>query len=306
MMMESNDRVLRNRWGREMHDHVTAGNGWRGWEMWLSALIASENPLPDAELTHSFWKRLVDTVEAQNEPGVFTTLHGFEWTSTYNAKNLHRVVIFRDDAEVVSPITPISQYDTYNPEELWEWLADYEESTGGRVLAIPHNGSMSNGRMFDSRTFDGRPIGKNYALNRQRWEPIYEVTQTKGDAEAHPLLSPTDEFADYYTWDKGDFGYQAKTPDMLPKEYARSALKEGLRFAAEIGANPFKFGMIGATGSHTSMSTPREDQYLRKYMSTEQAPGEGRHNRVALKDLQVPGVGRSRRVTACALYTSRN
>ena len=135
---------------------------------------------------------------------------------------------------------------------------------GGRVLAIPHNGNLSNGLMFDDVTFAGRKLTRAYAEQRTRWEPVYEVTQMKGDGEAHPFLSPNDEFADYGTWDKGSFGPEPKTPEMLPREYAREALKRGLEYDARLGANPFKFGMIGSTDSHTSLATAEEDNYFGK------------------------------------------
>jgi hypothetical protein len=139
-----------------------------------------------------------------------------------------------------------------------------KSTTGGRLLAIPHNGNLSNGLMFDDVTYTGKPLTEDYAKRRQKWEPVDEVTQMKGDGESHPLLSPTDEFADYEVWDKASFGPQPKTPDMLPREYAREALKRGLAYEKELGANPFKFGMIGSTDSHTALSTAEEDNYFGK------------------------------------------
>ena len=143
-------------------------------------------------------------------------------------------------------------------------MADYEAKTGGRLLAIPHNGNLSNGLMFDDVTLSGEPLTADYAERRQRWEPIYEVTQIKGDGEAHPMLSPTDEFADYYTWDVGSFGEQPKTPDMLPREYARAAWKRGMAYESKLGVNPFKFGVVGSTDSHTGLSTAQEDNFFGK------------------------------------------
>jgi hypothetical protein len=148
-------------------------------------------------------------------------------------------------------------------------MADYEASTGGQLLAIPHNGNLSNGLMFDDVTLSGEPLDADYAERRQRWEPIYEITQIKGDGEAHPMLSPTDEFADYYTWDKGSFGEQLKTPDMLPREYARSAWRRGLQYEDELGVNPFKFGVVGSTDSHTGLSTATEDNFFGKVTMVE-------------------------------------
>jgi hypothetical protein len=203
--------------------------------------------------------------EKYNQPGKFTALIGFEWTSTPDGNNLHRNVIFRDGKAKADQVTPISQYDTQDPEELWEWMRGVEERAGAKLLAIPHNGNISSGLMFDDVTLTSKkPIDKDYAERRSRWEPIYEVTQMKGDGEAHPALSPNDEFADYETWDKGAFGVTVHTPDMLPREYAREALKRGLAYEAKLGVNPFKFGMIGSTDAHTSLATTTEDNFFGK------------------------------------------
>ena len=154
----------------------------------------------------------------------------------------------------------------------------YEETTGGSILAIPHNGNLSNGLMFSVERLNGQPIDADYAKTRMRWEPIYEVTQIKGDGEAHPKLSPTDEFADYGTWDKGDIaGIKPKTPQMLPHEYARSALQIGLQQEAKLGVNPFKFGMIGSTDAHTSLASTREENYWGKFAGTEPAADRYQH-----------------------------
>jgi len=210
------------------------------------------------------WEKLTSAAEQYNAPGQFTALIGYEWTSNPNGNNLHRNVIFRDGKDKADQIVPFSQYDSVDPEDLWNWMQAYEEKTGGRLLAIPHNGNLSNGLMFDDVTYTGKPLTEDYAKRRQQWEPVYEVTQMKGDGESHPLLSPTDEFADYEVWDKASFGPQAKTPDMLPREYAREALKRGLAYENELGANPFKFGVIGSTDSHTALSTAEEDNYFGK------------------------------------------
>jgi hypothetical protein len=140
----------------------------------------------------------------------------------------------------------------------------YEQKTGGRLLAIPHNGNLSNGLMFDDKTYTGNPLSQGYAERRMKWEPIYEVTQMKGDGESHPMLSPEDEFADYEVWDGGSFGPEPKTSDMLPREYAREAWKRGLAYGTKLGTDPFKFGVIGSTDSHTALSTAEEDNYFGK------------------------------------------
>ncbi len=246
--------------------------------------------MPNPRLVAEMWNRTIDMVDMHNQPGVFTAFHGFEWTSTPVLRNLHRVVIFRDDADAARSVVPFSSFDLQDPEDLWDYLEMYEERTLGRALAIPHNGNLSQGLMFAVETFDGEPLDADYARRRQQWEPLAEVTQTKGDGEAHPMLSPNDEFADYYTWDKGDFGLNPKTPEMLPHEYARSALKLGLQQEAEIGVNPFKFGMIGATDIHTSLSTTREENFFGKFVGAEPS-SEHRYSDLVSQDLRPDGDG---------------
>ena len=216
------------------------------------------------------WASAAAVADKFNEPGLFTAFVGYEWTSMISGDNLHRVVIYKDGAEVASKRVPFSAQDSTDPEDLWSALSAYEESTGGEVLAIAHNGNVSNGRMFSPTRLNGKPLDANYAAKRARWEPVYETTQIKGDGETHPYLSADDEFADYETWDEGNISLtQAKTPDMLQYEYSRSALKEGLRHEANLGVNPFKFGLIGSTDSHTGMSTTNEDNFFGKFAHDE-------------------------------------
>jgi hypothetical protein len=279
LIEESNPDLLRNTWGRQVHDLVKNGKPMDAYAAWGAVMAKNEDPLSsDTELNRTVWNRIVEAAEKYNQPGAFTALHGFEWTSSYKANNLHRVVIFRDDADEVRDLIPFSNYDSPDPEKLWEWMKAYEERTGGRALAIPHNGNLSNGLMFDDVTLTSKkPLTKDYLERRALWEPLYEVTQIKGDGETHPALSPNDEFADYYRWDKGNFALAGKKPDMLPREYAREALKRGLQYEAKFGVNPFKFGMIGSTDSHTSLATTREDNFFGKATPVEPGTGEERY-----------------------------
>jgi hypothetical protein len=233
----------------------------------------------DPQIMRPVWDNAVAAAERYNEPGRFTAFIGYEWTSLAPpGNNLHRVVIFRDDGDKASRVLPYTATDSIDPEDLWAVLAAYEEKTGGQVLAIPHNGNLSNGMMFAVETLDGEPLDGDYAQRRQRWEPIYEVTQIKGDGEAHPFLSPNDEFADYETWDVSNLNFsEPKTDDMLQHEYARSALKLGLELEEELGANPFKFGMIGSTDSHTSLATAEEENFFGKHSGSEPGPGRISH-----------------------------
>lgn len=217
------------------------------------------------EIRRPAWDRLIAASEAYNEPGIFTALHGFEWSSVPEGNNLHRVVVFRDGADKVSKVMPFSYLDSGKPEDLWLYMAAYENEYHGSVLAIPHNGNLSNGLMFKPENLDGKPFDSEYVKNRSKWEPLYEVTQMKGDGEAHPLLSPNDEFANFETWDKASLGGTPKKEAMISYEYAREALKQGLVLEAQLGANPFKFGMIGSTDSHTALSTTEEDNFYGKH-----------------------------------------
>ena len=229
---------------------------------------------PGAPIYNGVWEKIIETAEIYNEPGRFTALIGFEWTSVPKGFNLHRNVILRDDgnrAEQVVPMVTQPPVGSTDPLDLYKWLENYEEKTGGRALAIAHNGNLSNGWMFPvDRTYAGGRVNKEYVTLRAKWEPLYEVTQIKGDGETHPTLSPDDEFADYGTWDVGNLDItQLKTPDMLPGEYAREALKQGLALEKKFGINPYKFGMVGATDSHTSLTTAEEDNFFGKSTSVE-------------------------------------
>lgn len=231
------------------------------------------NELSTVELESSIWQYTVDIAETHNKPGKFTSLLGYEWTSGPGGSNLHRVVMFRDGADKVTKMLPYTFTESDRPEDLWKYLERYEAETGGSVLAVPHNGNLSNGLMFPTDTsYGGSAVKAEYAKTRQRWEPVVEVTQMKGDAEAHPLLSPDDEFADYDTWGFGNFAGVKKTPEMLPHEYARSALKSGLEIEKTEGINPYQFGMIGSTDTHTALTTAEEDNFFGKLAMQEPEP----------------------------------
>jgi hypothetical protein len=239
----------------------------------LTSIEAGDELFQDATIEKSAWGKVIDAAEKHNQPGKFTSFIGYEWTSMPGGNNLHRVVLFMDGEEKTKQILPFSLFDSEDPEKLWDYLADYEEKTGGRVLAIPHNGNVSNGLMFADVDFTGTPLTTAYAKSRARWEPLIEVTQIKGGGEAHPLLSPDDEFADFGTWDAANLkGSAAKEDWMLKHEYARSALKSGLALEEQLGANPYKFGMIGSTDTHTGLTTAREENFFGKHPGAEPMP----------------------------------
>lgn len=224
----------------------------------------------DVGMMTPVWKEVVAAAEKYNDPGKFTAFIGYEWTSLIKGNNLHRVVIYRDNGDKAIHQLPFTNEDSSDPERLWDNLEGYEKNTGGKVLAIPHNGNLSNGMMFAETTVDGRAYDKAYVDRRAMWEPLVEVTQIKGDGETHPFLSPNDEFADYENWDKGNLDMsEVKTNEMLQYEYVRSALKLGLKIKKELGTNPYKFGMIGSTDSHTSLATADDSNFFGKASNVE-------------------------------------
>ena len=265
LIERSDPAILESEVGRKTHDLYKKGDIYEAFETWgLNVIVGGNNPLTDESLTRSVWEEIIGYAETHNQPGAFTAFIGYEWSSAPQGNNLHRVVVMRDGEKEAKQVLPFPAYDSADPEDLWRWMAGYEQKTGGQVLAIPHNGNISNGVMFATETLSGAPIDRDYAERRAKWEPLYEITQMKGDGEAHPILSPTDEFADYENWDRGNWNGEVKTPEMLPNEYVRSALKIGLQMEQKLGVNPFKFGVVGATDAHTSLSTTREENNFGK------------------------------------------
>ena len=274
--------ILADPQGKKWYDLIKEG---RGAEAAIQIIMAfSDGSFPKALIYgpanpayKAAWEDAVKAAEDYNAPGRFTAFIGWEWTSNTGSNNLHRNVIYRDNAEKALQSVPMVTFKPWgsdNPRDLWKWMADYEAKTGGKVLAIAHNGNLSNGRMFPVvESFTGKPIDLSYAQGRTAWEPLYEVTQTKGSGEAHPFLSPQDEFADFEIWDKGNLdGSAVKQQSMLEFEYARSALKNGLMLEQKLGLNPYKFGMIGSSDAHNGLAALDEDNFFGKTVPQEPSP----------------------------------
>jgi hypothetical protein len=283
---ESNPELLKTEWGREVYELVKAGKSRDAFQKWIGeAVTPGTDPIANPKMMSSVWDRQIAFADKYNDPGRFTALIGFEWTSIATNQapgNLHRVVIFKDGRDRASQVVPFSAFDSADPEDLWEYMKAYEEDTGGSILGIAHNGNVSNGLMFPVERLNGEPVDRAYAEARARFEPLYEVTQIKGDGEAHPLLSPDDEFADYGTWDKSDIvGLNPKEDWMLKYEYARSALQVGMQLEEQLGVNPYKFGMVGSTDAHTSLATTREENFFGKAAHLEPAPDRWEHTIIA-------------------------
>jgi len=279
-LMSGDPTLLSTPQGRKWYDEIRGGKGAEAaMEIIVSfgqGKLPKGFPLPGTPAYRNAWQQTIEAAEAYNDPKHFTAFIGYEWTSNTGGNNLHRNVIFRGNgaqASLVEPYTTLAPLGSDNPENLWKWMAAAEEKTGSEVLAIAHNGNLSNGRMFPMVEAFGKKIDRNYVETRAKWERLYETTQTKGTGEAHPFLSPNDEFANFEIWDKGNLdGSVAKTKDMLEFEYARSALKNGLVLEAKLGTNPYKFGLIGSSDAHTGLSAMEEDNFFGKTAPQEPSP----------------------------------
>ncbi len=230
------------------------------------------NPEGAAKRLRSNWMSHIATVERYNEPGTFTAFLGFEYTLMNGGNNLHRNVIFRDGGDRVTNFPPLASFDTVIPDGLWDYLDAYEQQTGGKALTIPHNSNLSNGMMFMLTDPSGGPMSAAYARRRAAREPLVEITQIKGDSESHPYMSPNDEFASYGDagWELGNLNLSnTATPEMQRGSYVREALKRGLMIEQRTGQNPYKYGVVGSTDAHTSLSTADDDNFFGKHPGAE-------------------------------------
>ena len=274
-LADSDPELLKSSLGQQLNELLKAGKGREAFYLLVQKMAkGSEAKISNETFMRNVWKYNTEAAERFNDPGKFTALIGYEWTSQPGGGNLHRVVVFRDNKALADQILPFSNFDSEDVEDLWAFMNFYEENTGGRVLAIPHNGNLSSGTMFlPSHQKTGKAIDADYARMRHRFEPLVEVTQAKGTGETHPLLSPEDEFANFNIVDNSNLGgIVATTPEMLPYEYSRAALRRGLQLEQQLGVNPFKFGMIGSTDSHSSLPSTAEDNWWGKSPALEPSP----------------------------------
>ena len=210
------------------------------------------------------WSDTADAADANNIPGEFSAILGWEYSLIPGGANLHRVVMTDLDGTSAKTFQPFGSDDSLYPEDLWSWLDKTSTETGGEFIAIPHNSNISKGAMFDTRTLRDEPIGPEYAEIRRRWEPVVEITQYKGDSETHPDLSPEDPFADFE-----DYPYyiQREWTPFKPQigDYIRPALLRGMQLEDEIGVNPYQFGVIGSTDAHTGLAAAEENNFHGKF-----------------------------------------
>jgi hypothetical protein len=287
MILAGDPKIMADPQGRKWNEMINSGKGAEAAidiivNFGKGTISKAIFPVPGTAAYRSAWHEIIAAADEANEPGRFTAFIGFEWTSNTGGNNLHRNVIFRengDRARLTEPFVTMKPYGSDNPRDLWKWMATCEEKTGSEILALAHNGNLSNGIMFPIiESFTGKRIDRAYAEGRMRWEPLYETTQIKGDGETHPFLSPNDEFANFERWDKGNLDLTvAKKPEMLEFEYTRSALKNGLKMEAELGVNPYKFGLVGSTDAHTGLAAVEEDNFFGKTSSSEPNPERATH-----------------------------
>ncbi len=276
-VLEGNSSLMTDPVLKRWHTGMQAGGEEASKVMIEMITLQGQGKIPEAltdkKVQMDIWKEMTEIVESHNKPGIFTALIGYEWSSNYGGgNNLHRNIVYRDGKALADQVRPLTTFDTEIPNQVWDWMQAYEDKTGGQVLAVPHNGNLSNGLMFSTETPDGKPIDAKWAEARARWEPLYEITQSKGTSEQHPSLAPADEFADFEIWDKGNLNVVPKEPGMIEREYAREALKNGLKLSEEYGTNPFKFGLVGSTDDHTGISSAEENNFFGKFPASEPSP----------------------------------
>jgi hypothetical protein len=270
MIWDGDERVIGTETGKRFAKMIADGEGTKVF-FELVATVNSNQPIPSLntnEIRSSIWEESIAAAERHNEPGKFTAFIGWEWSSIPQGQNLHRIVFMPEGADVAKQFIPFSAFDSDVESEFWAWLDETSSRTGANFVAIPHNGNISNGLMFPEIDRAGNAITSAYAKTRMRWEPVIETTQIKGDSETHPGVSPDDEFADFETYehliktDRSDTGHGG---DTRVGSYTRSGMKRGLEIEGSIGVNPFKYGLIGATDSHTGYSTAEENNFWGKF-----------------------------------------
>jgi hypothetical protein len=300
MVLQGDPRVANTETGKRFRQFAAEG---RELEVFgeliaqVNKVVPPDQNLHNPEVNASVWGEIMDAADRNNEPGKFTAFMGWEWSSTPQGQNLHRVVIMKGDKASGETFIPYTSLDSDDPEDLWAWLEETSKKAGTDFLAIPHNSNISGGLMFPIVDSDGKGVTADWAKLRMRWEPVVEMTQIKGDSETHPRLSPNDEFADYETYEHliavegveapsmfGD-GFLAELSDtdreFVKKneqrvvefgDYARTALMRGLVVEDRVGANPYKFAMIGSTDSHTALASAEENNFHGK-MAIDSTPG---------------------------------
>ena len=268
-LVENNSEALaKTEIGKILFKNRDDGNLRKSFVMLASSLNNDkpEKGLLTKDIRQPIWDIITSSADRHNEPGAFTALIGWEWSSMPQGANLHRIIFTPDNASLAQQYLPFSSLSDNRPEGLWNWLDKTSETHNARFVAIPHNSNISLGRMFSDVKSDGTAIDAAYAEMRMKWEPVVEMVQVKGTSETHPSLSPDDPFAGFELYEKVmDFTRKIEGGTGVRGNYARDALRRGLEIEQTEGENPYKFGMIGSTDSHTGMSTAEEDNFGGKY-----------------------------------------
>lgn len=274
--------------GAQLSQQVASGDPQQFSDAYLTiqgSITVSGEPITeisDPTISRSIFQQITEIADRHYRPGTFTTFPAYEWTSNPDGRNLHRNIIFRSSDQL--PDLPFTAFDSDRPEDLWDHL-DGLRAEGITVLAIPHNGNLSDGAMFPLLDSDGNPIDRDYAEQRRRNEPLFEIAQIKGQSETNPVLSDTDQFAGYGVSDFLLAGEATGTARGQARgSYTRDAYKTGLWFEETIGVNPYKFGLVGGSDTHNSGGPYEEDNYFGK-IGTEDGTPERRLNNPAAKDM---------------------
>ena len=261
-------------------------NIWTRFMAVITGDTARGTTLFDVNVHRTAWADIIKSAQRHNDPGNFTTFVAYEYTTSttrssntegasqlkcllrgtgcnfqgsppLESANLHRNVIYNGNKFTVEPF---SRLKSLNPEDLWSWMDGLRER-GVDTIAIPHNSNGSNGQMFEMENWEGLPISTQYAEFRMRNEPIVEMTQVKGTSETHPILSPNDEWADFEIMDQrvGNSAYSRPFGG-----YVRQAYLDGLGMSEEGRGNPYKFGMVGASDTHTGAISDDESNFTSK------------------------------------------
>ena len=232
--------------------------------------VANLDPIPymsDPKIASKVWEKQKAVANKHNDPGKFTTMIAFEWTSQTMYENMHHNVFFRDDK---GPETVYSSLDSVHREDLWTYQ-EVQRAMGHENFSIPHNANVSNGLMYAPTTSNGKYINKQWAERSNRNTPATEIIQTKGSSETHPALSPNDEFAGFETHYKHLLG-SGGVVSRINNGYVRRALTDGQGFQEMIGANPFKYGIVAGADSHDAFSDNEEFNYTGVHGNTDNTP----------------------------------
>ena len=216
-------------------------------------------------LMQSNWQNYVKVTNKYNDPGKFTTLIAFEWTSIPNGRNMHRNVFFRNDT---GPVAPYSSFDSFYPEDLWTYQ-EIQRTAGNENFAIPHNGNVSDGWMYSPNKFLGGAMDARYAARQQANEPLTEIIQTKGSSDTHPAMSPNDEFANFELFPNM---INVGQPSQIKYGYIRQGLVEGMILENTLGSNPFKMGIVSGADSHSGYSNNEEFNFHGSHGALEDTP----------------------------------